>query len=220
MLLISAAGNTLFLENFKNLSNWKEVYFPKIPAHTTYTAANDGKESFLRAESQASASVVIYKEAFNPYDYPLMKWKWKIDNILPGADLRSKAGDDAPVRVYVAFAYNPEKSDIIERSLYNSIRILYGEYPPHSSLNYVWASEPVVPDILTSVYTSRSRMIILEKGDKKAGRWVPEAVNIISDYRRAFGANPPEKATVGIMNDSDNTKGHAVSYVTDMAVYR
>jgi hypothetical protein len=63
-------------------------------------------------------------------------------------------------------------------------------------------------------------MIILEKGDKKTGRWVPEAVNIISDYRRAFGVNPPEKATVGIMNDSDNTKGHAVSYVTGISVYR
>jgi hypothetical protein len=220
ILLVSAAGITLFKEDFINLSNWNEVFFPKIPAHTKYTAVREEKETFLRTESRDSASVIIYKRPFNPYEYPSVKWRWKIDNILPGADLKSKTGDDSPIRVYVAFAYNPKKSGTLERALYNSVKLLYGEYPPHSSLNYVWASEPDESDIITSAYTSRSKMIILEKGDIKAGKWVPETVNIISDYRRAFGYDPPDKATIGIMNDSDNTNGHAVSYITDMAVYR
>jgi chemotaxis signal transduction protein len=87
-------------------------------------------------------------------------------------------------------------------------------------LNYTWASEPTAPDIITSSYTDRSKMIILEKGRRKAGIWVEENVNIIADYRRAFGMNPPEKAMLGIMNDSENMKGSAVSYVTGIVLSR
>jgi hypothetical protein len=63
-------------------------------------------------------------------------------------------------------------------------------------------------------------MILLEKGEKNVGKWVEEEVNIIADYRRTFGEDPPAKATIGIMNDSDNTGGSAVSYVTSLMVFR
>lgn len=218
--VIFAAGDMLFSENFASLSNWKEVFFPKIPVRTKYTAATDGKDTFLRAQSHDSASVIYYKDPFNPYEYPHVKWRWKVDNVLKGADLKTKETDDSPMRVYVAFEYNPKKSTVLERALYNSVKLLYGEYPPHSSLNYTWASLPTAPDIITSSYTERSKMIILEKGNRKVGMWVEENVNIVADYRRAFGTNPPEKATIGIMSDSDNTKGSSVSYITGIVLSR
>lgn len=218
--VIILAGDTLFTENFASLSKWKEVYFPKIQAHTKYTAATDGKETFLKTQSHASASVIIYREPFNPYEYPLLRWRWKIDNVLKGADLKTRETDDSPIRVYIAFEYNPKKSTAAERALYGSVKLIYGEYPPHSSLNYTWASEPSAPDIITSSYTDRSKMIILEKGSRKAGMWIEESVDIIADYRRAFGSDPPENATLGIMNDTDNTKGSAVSYVTGIVLSR
>jgi hypothetical protein len=214
------AGDALITENFADLSKWKEVYFPEISARTSYNAAADGKETFLKAQSHASASSIIYREPFNPYEYPLLRWRWKVDNVIKGADLKTKETDDSPIRIYVVFEYNPKKSSAAERALYGSIKLLYGEYPPHSSLNYTWASEPTAPDIITSSYTDRSKMIILEKGSRKAGIWVEENVNIIADYRRAFGMNPPEKAMLGIMNDSENMKGSAVSYVTGIVLSR
>jgi len=215
-----ASADIFFSEKFDNLSNWKEVFFPKIPAQTKYTAVKEGTQTFLKTESHASASVIMYKDVFNVYEYPYVSWRWKIDNILPGADLKTKKTDDAPIRVYVAFEYNPKKSSAMERALYNSVKLIYGKYPPHSSLNYTWASLALTPDIVTSSYTSRSKMIILEKGAKKKGQWVEESVNIIADYQKAFGESPPDQATIGIMNDSDNTKGSAVSYITDMVVSR
>jgi hypothetical protein len=214
------AGETLFTENFVDLSNWREVIFPKNPARTIYTAATDGKETFLKAQSHNSVSVIVYREPFNPYEYPHIRWRWKVDNVLKGADLKTKATDDSPIRIYISFEYNPKKSTTAERALFSSVKLLYGEYPPHSSLNYTWASESTASDIITSSYTDRSKMIILEKGDRKAGMWVEENVNIIADYKRAFGANPPEKATLGIMSDTENTKGSAVSYVTGIVLSR
>ncbi len=214
------AGDALLTENFADLSKWKEVNFPKISARTSYTAATDGKETFLAVRSNASASAIVYREPFNPYEYTHIRWRWKVDNVLKGADLKTKETDDSPMRVYVTFVYNPKKSTAAERALYGSIKLLYGGYPPHSSLNYTWASEPTAPDIITSSYTDRSRMIILEKGSRKAGIWVEENVNIIADYRRAFGTNPPEKATLGIMSDTENTRGSVVSYITGIVLSR
>jgi hypothetical protein len=219
-MLAFAAGDTLLKEDFKNLSNWKEIIFPKIPTPTKYTAVKEGNQTFLKTQSHASASVIMYKDVFNVYEYPHVSWRWKIDDILPGADLKTKKTDDAPIRIYVAFEYDPKKSSAMERALYNSVKLIYGKYPPHSSLNYTWASLASTPDIVTSSYTSRSKMIILEKGSAKRGVWVAEDVNIIADYQKAFGEDPPDKATIGIMNDSDNTKGAAVSYVSDMVVGR
>jgi hypothetical protein len=56
-------------------------------------------------------------------------------------------------------------------------------------------------------------MIPLESGSKKVGRWVDETVNMREDYGKAFGENPPAKASLAIMNDSDNTGEHATAYI-------
>lgn len=218
--LLAASGDELFREDFHDLDRWKNVYFPKIAHHTRYTAATDGQHSCLKAESRDSASVIVYREPFNPYTYRHARWRWKVDNLLPRADLTTKAGDDAPIRVYVAFAYDPEHAGVLERAQYEAVRLLYGEYPPHSSLNYCWSSQVYSRDIVTSAYTARARMILLEQGPAKVGAWAEEEVDIIADYHRAFGTDPPETVTIGIMSDTDNTHGSATAYVTDLTVSR
>ena len=45
----------LFREDFNTLANWEPLTFPKIKKHSTYTIVVEGKHSFLRAESHASA---------------------------------------------------------------------------------------------------------------------------------------------------------------------
>jgi Ca2+-binding EF-hand superfamily protein len=47
-----------------------------------------------------------------------------------------------------------------------------------------------------------------------------EERNVVEDYRRAFGSDPPARATLGIMNDSDNTKEASVAYVGFIEIYR
>jgi hypothetical protein len=97
---------------------------------------------------------------------------------------------------------------------------MYGEYPPDSTLNYVWYSSSHTPHIMPSPYTDRARLIALENGPSKAGEWVDESVNILEDYRKAFGVDPPSAANIAIMNDSDNTGEKSVSYVCFIEVYR
>ncbi len=221
-LLLGAANDqaTILSEDFKDLSRWREVFFSKKPSHTKYTAVTEGGATFLRAQSRASASLLVYKEIFNPYQYPRVRWSWKIDNIIPNADLKTRAGDDLPIRVYIAFAYDPAKADFFERIIYNTLKFIYGEYPPKNSLNYVWSSRVYPEKVIPSPYTKKNMMILLEQGSVKTGTWVKEEVNILEDYRRVFGEDPPSRATIGIMSDTDNTEAEAVSYLTALTVSR
>jgi len=63
-------------------------------------------------------------------------------------------------------------------------------------------------------------MIVLQKGKKYLGRWIVEERNVLDDYRRAFGTDPPAMATLGIMSDSDNTGEASVAYVGFIEVFR
>lgn len=213
-------GRIFFREDFEALDNWGPLYFPKIKQHSSYEIEDDGKEHFLRAESKASASGLILKKEFNVYEFPNMGWRWRAENIYRKGDATTKSGDDYPIRVYIIFKYDPEKAGFFEKLKYNSAKLFYGEYPPHSSLNYIWANKTRESTIITSSYTERSKMIPLQSGETNIGMWQDEEVNILEDYRMAFGEDPPHIASVAIMNDSDNTGEGSVSYIDYLIIYR
>lgn len=216
----AAQGSVFLREEFSDLANWRPVTFPKIREQTRYSIETLGRESVLRAESQASASAIVLRMTFNVSDHPRLRWAWRVDNVYRKGNARSKEGDDYPLRIYVLFEYDPEKAAAFDRAKYGVARALYGEYPPHSALNYIWASREDEEGILTNPYASNAKMIVLQKGRKNLGRWIVEERNILDDYRRAFGTDPPARATLGIMNDSDNTKEAAVAYVRFIEVFR
>ncbi len=210
----------LLREDFTTLDNWKPLYFPKIKKHSSYTIEKDGDRHYLKAESNASASAIVYKESFSVHDYPKAKWRWKVDNIYVKGDPRRKEGDDYSIRVYVMFEYDPEKAGFGERIKYSLAKSMYGEYPPHSSLSYVWANREDPETIMTSPYTDKAKMVLLEKGQNKVGTWEDEEVNILEDYQKAFGTKPPARARIAVMNDSDNTGESSVSYVEYIEIFK
>jgi hypothetical protein len=210
----------LFKENFDNLENWRPLIFPKIKKLTSYTIETNANEAYLRAESNASASGIIYKNEFSVYEYSRVTWQWKIEHVYKRGDAKTKAGDDYPIRIYIVFKYDPEKAGFFENLKYKSYKLIYGEYPPHSSLNYIWANKGYREKIITNAYTERSKLILLQTGASNAGKWVTEEVDILNDYEKAFGNPPPPKAGIAIMNDSDNTAEAAASYVNFIEVYR
>ena len=210
----------LFREDFATLDNWKPFTFPKINKHSIYTIENEGGSHVLKAESNASASAIVYKDSFNVHEYPKVKWRWKVKNVYAKGNVRSKEGDDYPIRVYIMFEYDPEKAGALERIKYSFAKSLYGEYPPHSSLSYIWSSKDDPEKFVVSPYTDKAVMVLLEKGTAKVGTWVNEEIDIPADYQKAFGTKAPDRARIAIMNDSDNTGESAVSWVEYIEVFK
>jgi hypothetical protein len=213
--LLSYPGekSILIREEFNNIDNWKPLFFPKVRKHTIYTIEAQGDHTYLRAESNASASALIYKKEFNSYAFPIIRWRWKAQNVYQKGDAKTRKGDDYPIRIYVNFKYDPEKSGWWKKIRYNLAKTAYGSYPPHSSLNYIWANKEHEETVITSSYTDQSKMIPLEKGEVNVGKWQTHEIDIIRDYQMAFGKKPPEIASLAIMNDSDNTGEQSISYI-------
>lgn len=216
----ASCSDPFLREDFSDLRNWEPLLFPKIKAHSTYTVVREGDKTVLKAESRASASAIVFKKTFNPRLYPRLHWRWKVDNLYRKWNGREKSGDDYPLRIYVLFPYDPKQAGIADRLVYNTLKAVYGKYPPHSTLNYVWAGGGAIGDIFVNPFTDKAKMIVLEAGRAKLGQWVDETVNIPDDYRKAFGKAPPETASIAIMNDSDNTGEASRSYVAFIEILK
>lgn len=195
---------TGFRDDFKDLSNWKPYYFSNIEKHSKYAVEKDGENTILRSESNGSASGLILRDRFNVYEYPFARWRWKIEKVYEKGNAKSKDGDDYPIRVYLIFRR----------------KALFGLISLPTSINYIWANRSYDEKIMPNAYTERSMMVLLEEGEAKAGQWITEEVNIVEDYHRAFGEDPPKMATIAIMNDSDNTGESAVSYIDFIEIFR
>jgi hypothetical protein len=218
-LAAAAEKKILFREDFLTLDAWRPLIFPKIAKHSEYATEQSGGETYLKAGSNASASGLVLKREFAVRDYPYLRWKWKVDNVYSKGNPLERSGDDYPIRVYVIFRFDPDQAGFFDKVKYGIAKKLYGEYPPHSSLNYVWASRDAGTKMYANPYTDKAMMIVLQQGASHTGQWISEEVNMLEDYRKAFGSEPPAAASIAIMNDSDNTGEQSVSYVGFLEVF-
>ena len=203
----------LHQDNFISMDRWIHGSFPKIDQHTDYRIVMVYGQNALQASADASASYLRFDTVYSLRDYPLLRWSWLVESVYENGDGTRKSGDDFPLRVYVIFEYEPEQAKWSERLLYSAARLVYGEYPPHSALSYVWESRGAVGRVIINPYSDKARQIVLRSGPASPGEWQEEAVNVLEDYRRVFGSEPPERATLAIMSDADNTGEATVAYI-------
>ena len=194
---------------------WKPLTFKKIEKHTTYELVKDGDSVVMKAISQASASGLTKEVKIDPKEYPIIHWRWKVENLLMYSDVRRKEGDDYPARLYITFEYDPDKVGFTKKLKYKAGRAIFGDIPI-GALNYIWETKTPIGTIVENAYTDFAQMIVVESGTTKVGMWVEEERNIYEDYKRAFGEEPPMINGVAIMSDTDNTKEQATAYYGDI----
>lgn len=195
---------------------WRPLEFKKISRHTRYELVEDGGVVVLKATSEASASALVRPIRIDPRQYPIVEWRWKVMSLIAKADVRKKSGDDYPARMYVSFEYDPRRAGLLERSKSEAVRLLYGEYPPLGAVDYIWEGRTPLGAIVANPYSDRVKMVVVESGPDKLGRWIDERRDVLADYRQAFGEDPPAISGVATMTDSDNTGESATAYYGDI----
>ena len=196
---------------------WTALTFRGIERHTRYTLVADPEQrTVVRAEARASASGMIRRLDVDAAATPLLRWRWKIARTIAGGDVTRKDGDDYAARIYVSFRYSPERLSLGERAKYAAARLLYGEYPPHAALNYIWDTRAPIGTIVPNPYSDRVRMIVVDSGDARAGTWQLHERDIVADYRAAFGEEPPPIVGIALMTDTDNTGESAEAWYGDV----
>lgn len=196
---------------------WEPLTFKRVPRPTRYRVVREEAGWVLEAQSEAAASALYRPLELDLRTHPRLTWRWKVGNVLVKADARTKQGDDYAARVYVAFRYDPTQATTWERATFATYRLFYGRYPPRAALNYVWDNRLPPGTTLDNAYTDRARMIVVRSGATDVGRWLSETRNVLEDYRRLFGGEPPPVAGVAVMTDTDDTGERAVAWYDALA---
>lgn len=194
---------------------WRPLIFKKVPAQTKYEIVTDGDVTVVKASSQGSASGLTKEVKVDPREYPIVRWRWKVENVLKNSDVNRREGDDYPARLYITFEYDPNKVSLSKKLKYKAGRAIFGDIPI-AALNYIWETNTPVGTIVENAFTDFAQMIVVESGPQKVGTWIDEERNLYEDYKKAFGDEPPMINGVAIMSDTDNTKERATAYYGDI----
>ncbi len=133
--------------------------------------------------------------------YPYLSWAWRVDALPPQGDVRKKDTDDQAAQVYVVFPRWPPmlRSQII---------------------GYIWDSTAPPGTVLTSPSNRMAKIIVLRSGSDRLGQWVTETRNVLEDYRRLYGENPPKAGKVSLLINSQNTKSTAEAWFSALMFTR
>ena len=218
----AAAGDVLTVGAFSSAPEgtdlppgWKPLTFKKVPTHTVYALVRDEDTTVVRADSRAGASGLTRDVSIDLKEYPVVAWRWKVANVVATGDVTKKAGDDYAARLYITFAYDPDKVGFFKKTKYKAGRLLFGDIPI-GAINYIWDRQTPVGTIVPNAYTDFVTMIVVESGEANVGRWMEEERNLYEDYQHAFGEEPSLVNGVAIMTDTDNTGETATAYYGDI----
>lgn len=198
-------------------AGWEPLTFKRVERRTEYRW--DAASGVLHARTEGGASGLIRRLDADAARAPLLRWRWKVAGVLPKGEERSKKGDDYAARVYVTFRYDPARAGPGTRLKYGIARRLYGEYPPHSGINYIWANRLPRGESVPNAYSDRVRMVAVRSGGGEAGRWLSEERDVLADYRALFGEDPPPIAGIAVMTDADDTGGSAEAWYAGIGLY-
>ncbi|MCB2225394.1 MAG: DUF3047 domain-containing protein [Desulfarculaceae bacterium] len=197
-LLLAAGLAPLIVGEFSagDLSGWEPEEFK---GRTAYAIVDQDGRKVLQAASQGTASGLVKKVDLELKDRPILSWSWKIERTVAGGDGLTKEGDDFAARVYLVFP---------SFFFWNT-----------RAITYVWANRLPVGKAWPNAFAGKAVMMLaVDSGEAKAGQWVSHRRDVLADYRRLYGEDPPALGAVALMTDSDNTGTSAKAWYGDISL--
>lgn len=178
---------------------WRDWTLSRIKPKSRYQLIEDAGATVLKASARASASGLLHQIDLDPREWPRFSWRWKVTGLAPS----ETSPDDSPARIMVSFAGDIQKLPFGDRLFYDQFRLFTGQQLPYAGLMYVWGSRTPLGGEVHNGYTSRIKIIAVESGSEKLGKWLEETRDVEADYWRYFGEEPGRIVSVGIMTETD-----------------
>ncbi len=148
-----------------------------------------------------------------------LQWRWRLDQPVQDADLRTRKGDDIPIKVCALFDLPLEKLGFMERNLLRVARSASGEHLPGATVCYVWDQKLAVGTELPSPFTQRLSYVVLESGGTPLKTWTQHTRDLRADFLRSFGSvtdEVPPLLAIAVGADADNTASSSLAYIGDV----
>lgn len=201
-------------------AGWEPWILSRFLAKTRYQIVDEDGQRVLAADADVSASGLLQPLAVSPVEYPWISWRWKVPQLIADADNASRGGDDAPVRVIVAFDGDKSKFDFEDATLARTVKLFSGREMPYATIQYIWENRQPTETVLENAKTSRAKMLVVESGPARVGQWLNFRRNVRADFERLFGEEPGQIIFVGVMTDSNATASRTFAYYGDIQLSR
>ena len=187
--------------------DWRQHWFARF-ADVDFTYSTGS----LAVQANAAVSITYKLLDQSHWEARAARWSWSVDQTVPGTDLRLKGGDDRNLALYFAFL---PKAEAQRSGASRNLRKLL-KRPEGRVLVYVWGGDHGRGAVLPSPYLgARGKTVVLRPSGTGAHA---EKVDLVADYRRAFGEAPQALVALAVSSDSDDTNTVTRGQITDLVL--
>jgi hypothetical protein len=190
---------------------WESVKIPGKLA-TEYSLVRLNNRNKLKANAQASASMLRQDLHIEPERLNALSFSWQIQELIADADMSQRETEDSPVRLVLAFDGDRSQFSAKNAMLSELSHAVSGKPMPYATLMYVWCNHRPVNSVIHNPRTDRIRKIVIESGPQRVNQLISYQRNIKADFEKAFGEAPGALIGIAIMTDTDNTRSHAQAW--------
>lgn len=154
---------------------WRLEGKPGTPK-TIFSIEKDPKdgEHFLQMEAdKATASIITDAEGVDLKETPILRWKWRVDELPQGADGREKSKDDQAIGIYVGS----------------------GGMLSNKSVSYRWDTNTPKGSKGSATYgggIAKVKWYTLRNKEEGTKKWIVEERNVAKDFEEAWGHLPKD----------------------------
>lgn len=186
-------------------AGWTEFRLGPLKTPTVYRFVEDQGVVVLQAHAEAAASGLLAPVRFDINAAPIMQWRWKVAQLIEGADNAVASREDSPVRIILNFDGDRSQMSFADRTSSALAKRVTGRELPYAELMYIWSNRLPIGTVIANPHTHRVEMVVATTGPANVGQWVTVRRNVVEDFRRAFNEAPGRLFEVGVLTDTDNT---------------
>ncbi len=165
-----------------------------------YRVAEINGNHYLAAQDTGSSVIMLKFSHWNPREYPIMTWCWRVDVLPSGGDERYGRTNDSAAGLYVNFSMN------------------WIGIPKY--IKYVWSSTLPTGTVGRRKRIARPWFFVIESGEENLGKWKFEQTDIYRDYQRVYEGKLTDRTVgLGILTDANNTNSRAEASYADVRVW-
>ena len=209
---VAISGSTMantkanWIGDFKNgLAGWAVVRIDKKVPATRYEPISVGGVNAVQARAVRSMALLTRTVTVDLRQTPVLCWQWRVSGALKSADITRKTGDDQAARIYVGLQLPANSMSLATRAKLALARSTGGGAVPDGVINYVWDNRLPIGTVRPNVYTDRARVVVIQSGNARAGRWVSERRNVALDIENQFKTRAGRIVSIAVASDTDNT---------------
>jgi hypothetical protein len=197
---------------------WQPLILTRAKAPTQYRLVYDepARSVVVHARAERSATGLTQPLDVDPTARPRVAWRWRVQELIAGADNLDRHAEDSPVRLMLFFAGDKRRLPARDQLALEMAEMVSGQSVPYATLVYMWENRQPVGTVIDSAHTGRVKMVVAGSGRDRLGQWKHFERDYVADFERAFGERPGLLIGVGIMTDTDNTGGEIEAYYGDI----